>query len=992
MRKLVIAVLVLIILVAAAIVVVPRFIDINSYRGPIQAELQQRLNRSVSLGPMHLKLLPPSLVVENVSIGEDPRFGSGRFAEVQQLAIALKLGPLLHKQVAVSSLDLVRPHVELIRNAQGQWNFSTLGKPTTEGAAQPSSTTPQQAAPQQAPNRQQTQAQGPSAPPIQLDNLKITDGQVALTDEQKHQSRAVYDHIDVALKDFAPDKNFDFSVAAHLPGSGEQTVALEGKAGPINMADMLATPFDGTLKLNQVSIEGAKKFLNTAALAGTSGVLSGSASMKVASSNLASQGSLKLDNAVVRNVQIGYPISVDYNVNDNLRSDVIQISQANLKLGSVPLAIQGTVNMGATPSDLDMKVNAQNVSLAEAARLAAAFGVAFNANTKVVGMASADIAARGPVNKPALNGTLALRNLAISGQDIPQPVNIPAIDLALTPQQIKSNNFSATAGNTSVSAQIQLTNYTSDSPLADATVRTQNAEIGNLLAMARAYGVSAANGMTGSGLLTLDVHASGPVKNTSAMTFSGSGQLQNASVKPPSLRVPLNVRTANLRFSNNAAQIDNLAASLGQTNASGTLTVRNFNAPNVQFTLTADKVNITELQQITSEGPPPPAPARRASWITLVPQASAQTVAKKRPPRRAGVARAESEPRPPKAEAGAGILQTMTGGGTLQIGTLQQDQLVLTNVRSNVTLDHGVITLSPLTAQLYGGLVNGVIAADTRTMPMTVQVKTSLQKVQANPLISSVSSVKDTIYGLLAANTQSSFQAASASDMAKTLNGTLSFDLTDGRITKLDLLNKLAEVGKFAGVRQNAQAVTDVTKLTGHFNVVNGVASTNDLQGQLSSGTFAANGIVNLATQELNMHLTAVLSKGFSQQVGGTGIGGFMQTALANNRGELVIPVLITGTFDNPHVSPDVEKVAQMKLQSLLPSVGNPGALTTGVLGQVLKGGSPASGGIGGVLGGLVGGGRQEQPATSAPQQQQPANPLNQAIEGLFGGKKGQKK
>ena len=54
---------------------------------------------------------------------------------------------------------------------------------------------------------------------------------------------------------------------------------------------------------------------------------------------------------------------------------------------------------------------------------------------------------------------------------------------------------------------------------------------------------------------------------------------------------------------------------------------------------------------------------------------------------------------------------------------------------------------------------------------------------------------------------------------------------------------------------------------------------------------------MNLADQSLNLHVTAVLNKALSQNVGGTKVGGFMNTALANNQGELVIPVIVTGTF-----------------------------------------------------------------------------------------------
>ena len=166
-------------------------------------------------------------------------------------------------------------------------------------------------------------------------------------------------------------------------------------------------------------------------------------------------------------------------------------------------------------------------------------------------------------------------------------------------------------------------------------------------------------------------------------------------------------------------------------------------------------------------------------------------------------------------------------------------------------------------------------------------------------------------------------------------------------------------------------------------------------------GSIGAEGAMNLATEELNMHLTAVLSKAMSQQVGGTQVGGFMQTALANQQGELVIPILLTGTFSKPRVAPDLQKIAQMKLQNLLPTAGNPGALGSTILGAI--GGKGAQqkqqGGIGGILGALTGQQQQQQnqqqpkqPAAS-PQRQpqpQPQNPLGDLLNQVLGDKKKQ--
>src|SRR5207245_5606256 len=69
---------------------------------------------------------------QTLAIADDPRLRSEKpFVQAQELDVTVKLLPLLHKSVEVSSLNLQRPTVELIKNPQGVWNFASIG-PTQE--------------------------------------------------------------------------------------------------------------------------------------------------------------------------------------------------------------------------------------------------------------------------------------------------------------------------------------------------------------------------------------------------------------------------------------------------------------------------------------------------------------------------------------------------------------------------------------------------------------------------------------------------------------------------------------------------------------------------------------------------------------------------------------------------------------------------------------------------------------------------------------------
>ena len=331
--------------------------------------------------------------------------------------------------------------------------------------------------------------------------------------------------------------------------------------------------------------------------------------------------------------------------------------------------------------------------------------------------------------------------------------------------------------------------------------------------------------------------------------------------------------------------------------------------------------------------------------------------------------------------------------------------LVMTNAHSNVSLDHRLVRLNPVTADLYGGKEAGTIAIDMRPGQPVYAVNLTTDKVDANKLISSVSSMKQMLYGLLTSNVNASFSSTSATSIMQGLNGSLALNLSNGKLANFDLLHELASVGQFVAGSLGTvpKGFTNLVQLSGNFDVRNGVAQTDNLKAVLDGGTFAAKGLVNLANQSVNMHITAVLNKAMSQGVGGTQIGGFMNTALANNQGELVMPVIVTGTFQHPQVAPDVQQLAQMKLQNLLPTSKNPGALTNGILGilgknQSTSGDNAKDGGISGIVG-VLGGKKQRQnqqqqsnptDAGSMDQQQPQPNPLGDVLNQVLNEKKKQ--
>jgi uncharacterized protein involved in outer membrane biogenesis len=362
--------------------------------------------------------------------------------------------------------------------------------------------------------------------------------------------------------------------------------------------------------------------------------------------------------------------------------------------------------------------------------------------------------------------------------------------------------------------------------------------------------------------------------------------------------------TAGVTLSANEAVLERLAVTLGSTKAQGRLTVRNFASPEIDFTLSADTIDVVELQRLL-------AAARNETRPEF------------------------SENARPGQATNDGILLRTTGAGRLHAGTIRYNKLVLENAQAEARLDRGVITLQPLTASVFGGRHRGSVLVDARQMPTAVTVDSRFEQVDANRLVSATTNLDEVVTGTLDSSNQVTFVADGKGTVAPSLNGTLSLIIPDGSIEHMDLKHAIAALAGF-NTGDDDRQVTKVRDLSAHFTVTDGVAHTDDLAATLDDNSnIAGAGSINLVDQALNLRLTAVLSREFSDRVGGRGVARIVRTVFANPSGDLVVSMRVTGTTRRPRFAPDLERIAEMKLGDRLP---NPAGKVKEALGRILGG------------------------------------------------------
>ena len=594
-------------LVVSAWFALPYLVDVNQYRGLIETQLRARLGRETKLGPMELSVLPLSIRIRDFSIAEDPAVASPRpFASAKELRVGLGLLALLKRDIEIKSIVLQSPSVEIIRKADGKWNFSTLGS-----------------------------SSGSSSETPVIDALKIEDGTVGYTDlGDPKPERSQYDHIDIKLSDYGPNRRFRLDAAAHLPGPNRPSIEWSGGgAGPREI--------DGKLKLINVTVDSLMTFLQRKDPPDLDAVLTGDMDIRYRDASTSAKGKLDVTGLRVKKSKLAFPLSVTFDAKQEKQRT--QFDKLDIAVGASKFDVTGSLD----GNQANLQLATDKSPIDELLKLAAAFGAGADPSMKASGKLTAKVNATGPLDKPALNGVVEAVGLEVRNASWKQPVRIADLRLALTPTEIRSTPFQIEAGGTRLSGNFSLSKYTTDASTIEATVRADHASVGELLNVAQAFGAAAPD-VKGTGTVDLDVWVHGSAKKP---VYSGKARVDDAQLTVPGVNKPIAVAKLAARFEENGAWIDQLDANLAGSKIQGTGSIRGFTEPDVKFALSIDRWNTAEMQQLFGGGST--APGGKSSAFSKA-----------------------------------------SGGGTLDIGSLVLNDLLLNQMHASCVLERGVMTLA----------------------------------------------------------------------------------------------------------------------------------------------------------------------------------------------------------------------------------------------------------------------------------------------------------
>ena len=380
-----------------AILLIPLFVNANTFRPTLENQLSQALGRKATLGNLSFSIFSGSLVADNVSIADDPAFSTKPFIEAKSLHIGVETGPLIfHRQLIVTSFVADSPAINLVHAANGTWNYSSMGRTAT--------------------SRPQTQQPGSAFPDFTVGEIKIEDGSATVSSQPPSGQPIVYSKVNFSAQQFSFSKNFPFQLSASLPGDG--SLEVDGTAGPVNQKDASDTPFSAKVNL--------KHFDPVAA-----GVLQANQGISMlgdiaaqASSNgqtLTSNGTVHADRLklVANGSPAPRPVDVTYTIHHNLDARTGQIDSLKINTGAVAVQTNGTYQMTGPQTTLALHVSAPSLPIDQVEALLPAAGVRLPSGSRLQGgTLTANLNVTGTANAPTISGPVEVDNTRLAGFDL----------------------------------------------------------------------------------------------------------------------------------------------------------------------------------------------------------------------------------------------------------------------------------------------------------------------------------------------------------------------------------------------------------------------------------------------------------------------------------------------------------------------------------------------------------------------------------------------
>jgi AsmA protein len=229
------------------------------------------------------------------------------------------------------------------------------------------------------------------------------------------------------------------------------------------------------------------------------------------------------------------------------------------------------------------------------------------------------------------------------------------------------------------------------------------------------------------------------------------------------------------------------------------------------------------------------------------------------------------------------------------------------NVRFQITGRNGKFRIEPLACELYGGAANITGTIDVSQNQPQSNLALKLSNIAAGPMIKDVAQ-KDILEGLLQSELKLQFQGDTPERIKQTLNGGGQLNFADGALVGIDLAAMVRNVQTAFGQaeRVTEKPKTDFTELIVPFTLRNGTFQTDPTRMLSPLLRVNAKGQADLPAEKLDFRI----EPSFVATIKGQGD--------TEAREGIMVPVLVSGSFQQPKFAPDLKAIAKQQVQKEL--------------------------------------------------------------------------
>ena len=383
-------------LILFVISLVPFFVNAEALRPTIESQLSTALGRDVTVGKITFSIMAGSLDAEEISIADDPQYSAVPFIQAKKLNVGVEVMPIVFRhQVHITKLNIDTPSIQLIQNANGKWNFSSIGRTS----APPSAT-----------------QQASSVPDLTVEELKITDGSATVSSIPITNKPFEYTEVNLTVKNFSSLRSFPFELSAKLPGEG--SLKLSGDAGPISQKNTTQTPFQAALQLRNFDPVASGVIDKSKGITMQNDV---DAQLKSDGTNVSSTGKLKASGLqlVPRGSPAQEPVDIDYTISHNIETQKGTVSDIAIHTGSVAVHVNGNFQFTSQAVMLDLRLAAPNLPIDQLERLLPVVGIHLPTGSSLQGgTLTANVTFTGPATTATLAGPVEIDNTKLAGFDL----------------------------------------------------------------------------------------------------------------------------------------------------------------------------------------------------------------------------------------------------------------------------------------------------------------------------------------------------------------------------------------------------------------------------------------------------------------------------------------------------------------------------------------------------------------------------------------------